>query len=59
MCVFFLFFFFLGGGWLSGRAPDLGGVCRNIELPYQNIKLYIKTVAGILHVTSNKMEAVM
>ena len=48
-----------GGGWLSGRAPDLGGVCRNIELPYQNIKLYIKTVAGILHVTSNKMEAVM
>ena len=48
-----------GGGWLSGRAPDLCGVCRNIELPYQNIKLYIKTVAGILHVTSNKMEAVM
>ena len=48
-----------GGGGGGLRAPDLGGVCRNIELPYQNIELYIKTVAGILHVTSNKMEAVM
>ena len=23
-----------GGGGFSGRAPDLGGLCRNIELPY-------------------------